>query len=111
MNVHQTVPRSDCASFAKCGIHSLAYCRRYGENECGPCESVRRKPRNRVWVNGVERKLCTHCGQVLPLSRFFDRISRHKGKEYHSKASWCRVCQAEAQKVRNRRKSLKTTIQ
>lgn len=66
MNIHQTVPRSDCTSFAKCGKHSLAYCRRYGASECGPCEIVRRKPRNRVVVDGVERKLCTRCGRALP---------------------------------------------
>ena len=38
MNIHQTVPRSDCTSFAKCGKHSLAYCRKYGASECGLCE-------------------------------------------------------------------------
>jgi len=65
MNIHQIVPRSDCTSFAKCGKHSLAYCRRYGASECGPCEIVRRKPRNRVVVDGVERKLCTRCGRAL----------------------------------------------
>lgn len=52
MNIHQTVPRSDCTSFAKCGKHSLAYCRKYGVSECGLCEIVKRKPRNRVMVDG-----------------------------------------------------------
>jgi hypothetical protein len=52
MNIHQTVPRSDCTSFAKCDKYSLAYCRKYGASECGPCEIVKRKPRNRVMVDG-----------------------------------------------------------
>ena len=82
MNIHQTVPRSDCTSFAKCGKHSLAYCRRYGASECGPCEIVRRKPRNWVVVDGVERKLCTRCGRALPLSRFFDRTARRNIRKY-----------------------------
>lgn len=107
MNIHQTIPRSDCTSFAKCGNHSLAYCRRYGASECGPCEIVRRKPRNRVVVDGVERKLCTHCGRALPLSRFFDRTARRNGKEYHLKASWCKMCMAEVQSERNRKNNKK----
>ena len=101
MNIHQTVPRSDCAAFAKCGKYSLAYCRRYGAIECGSCEIVKRKPRNRVMVDGVEHKLCTRCGRVLPLFRFFDRIARHNGKEYHLKASWCKMCMSEVRSVRN----------
>ena len=107
MNIHQIVPRSDCTSFAKCGKHSLAYCRRYGASECGPCEIVRRKPRNRVVVDGVERKLCPRCGRALPLSRFFDRIARRNGKEYHLKASWCKMCMAEVQSERNRKNNKK----
>ena len=101
MNVHQTVPRSDCTTFAKCGKRSLAYCRRYGTIECGPCEIVKRKPRNRVIVDGVECKLCTRCGRVLPLFRFFDRIAHHNGKEYHLKTSWCKMCMSEVQNERN----------
>lgn len=106
MNIHQIVPRSDCTSFAKCGKHSLAYCRRYGASECGPCEIVRRNPRNRVVVDGVERKLCTRCGRALPLSRFFDRTARRNGKEYHLKASWCKMCMAEVQNERNRKRKM-----
>lgn len=54
MNIHQTVPRYDCTSFAKCGKHSFAYCRKYGASECGPCEIVRGKPRNRVVFDGKD---------------------------------------------------------
>lgn len=104
MNIHQTIPRSDCTTFAKCGKHSLAYCRRYGASECDPCNLIKRKPKNRVIVEGVERKLCTHCRRYLPLSRFFDRIARNNGKEYHLKTSWCKMCMSEAQKERNRSK-------
>lgn len=48
MNIHQTIPRSDCTSFVKCGKHFLAYCRKYSASECGPCEIARRKSRKRV---------------------------------------------------------------
>ncbi|MEB3375599.1 hypothetical protein SFC43_28480 [Bacteroides sp. CR5/BHMF/2] len=66
MNIHQTLPRTDCTHFAKCGERSIAYCRRYGAHECLSCRLVKRKPKNRVIVDGVERKRCTHCGKVLP---------------------------------------------
>ena len=56
MNIHQTLPRTDCTHFAKCGERSIAYCRRYGERECLSCQLVKRKPKNRVIVDGVERK-------------------------------------------------------
>ena len=84
MNIHQTVPRSDCTSFAKCGKHSLAYCRKYGASECGLCEIVKRKPRNRVMVDGVERKVCSRfyysasmTGQSIATERCI--TSRHHG--------------------------------
>ena len=85
MNIHQTLPRTDCTHFAKCGERSIAYCRRYGERECLSCQLVKRKPKNRVIVDGVERKRCTHCGKVLPLHRFYDRIVVRNGKSYHLK--------------------------
>ena len=54
MNIHQTSPRPDCIHFAKCGERSIAYCRRYGAHECLSCRLVKRKPKNRVIVDGVE---------------------------------------------------------
>lgn len=106
MNIHQTIPRSDCTTFAKCGKHSLAYCRRYGTSECGHCEFIKRKPRNRIIVDGIERKLCTHCGKALPLSRFFDRVVHRNGKEYHLKTSWCKMCTSQVQNTRNKQKKI-----
>ena len=106
MNIHQISPRPDCIYFAKCGKRSIAYCRRYGAKECVSCNLVKRKPRNRVIVDGIERKRCTHCGKVLPLHRFYDRIVVRNGKSYHLKTSWCRLCMSGAQCERNRRKSL-----
>ena len=104
MNIHQTVPRSDCTSFAKCGKHSLAYCRKYGASECGPCEIVKRKPRNRVMVDGVERKVCSRCKRLLLLSCFYDRTIYRNGKAYHIKTSWCKMCVSEDNRERNKRK-------
>lgn len=92
MNVHQTIPRSDCVCFAKCGKRSLAYCRRYGALECTSCGLVKRKSKNHVFEDGVEKKLCTHCGRVLPLHRFYDRRVCRGNREYHFKTSWCRQC-------------------
>lgn len=107
MNIHQTVPRSDCTSFAKCGKHSPAYCRKYGAIECGPCEIVKRKPRNRVIVDGVERKACSRCGRLLLLSCFYDRTIYRNGKAYHIKTSWCKMCVSESNRERNKRKENK----
>ena len=104
MNIHQTVPRSDCTSFAKCGKHSLAYCRKYGASECGPCEIVKRKPRNRVMVDGVERKVCSRCKRLLLLSCFYDRTIYRNRKAYHIKTSWCKMCVSEDNMERNKRK-------
>ncbi len=104
MNIHQTLPRTDCTHFAKCGERSIAYCRRYGAHECLSCRLVKRKPKNRVIVDGVERKRCTHCGKVLPLHRFYDRTVFQNGKSYHLKTSWCRLCMSGAQCERNKRK-------
>ena len=101
MNIHQTLPRTDCTHFAKCGERSIAYCRRYGARECISCRLVKRKPKNRVIVDGVERKRCTHCGKVLPLHRFYDRTVFRNGKNYHLKTSWCRLCMSGAQCERN----------
>lgn len=101
MNIHQTLPRTDCTHFAKCGERSIAYCRRYGARECISCRLVKRKPKNRVIVDGVERKRCTHCGKVLPLHRFYDRTAFRNGKNYHLKTSWCRLCMSGAQCERN----------
>ena len=104
MNIHQTFPRSDCTHFAKCGERFIAYCRRYGARECLSCQLVQRKPKNRVIVNGVERKMCTHCGKLLPLHRFYDRTVFRNGKSYHLKTSWCRLCMSGTQCERNARK-------
>ena len=104
MNIHQTSPRPDGTHFAKCGERSIAYCRRYGARECISCRLVKRKPKNRVIVDGVERKRCTHCGKVLPLHRFYDRTVFRNGKSYHLKTSWCRLCMSGAQCERNKRK-------
>ena len=105
MNIHQTSPRPDCTQFAKCGKRSIAYCRRYGEKECISCDLVKRKPRNRVIVDGVELKLCTHCGKTLPLHRFYNRTVYRNGKSYHLKTSWCRICMSDSQRMRNERKA------
>lgn len=110
MNVHQTVPRSDCTSFAKCGKHSLAYCRKYGVSECGSCEIVKRKSRNRVIVDGVERKVCSRCGSLLLLSCFYDRTIHRNGKVYHIKTSWCKMCISEDNRKRNQRKQDKNEL-
>lgn len=104
MNIHQTSPRPDCTHFAKCGKRSIAYCRRYGEKECISCDLVKRKPRNRVIVDGVELKLCTHCGKTLPLHRFYNRTVYRNGKSYHLKTSWRRICMSDSQRMRNERK-------
>ncbi|WP_211458523.1 hypothetical protein [Bacteroides salyersiae] len=104
MNIHQTVPRSNCTSFAKCGKRSLAYCRKYGASECGPCETVKRKPRNRVIVDGKERKTCSRCGNLLLLSCFYDRAIYRNGKVYHIKTSWCKMCISEDNRERNKNK-------
>ena len=111
MNVHQTVPRFDCTSFAKCGKHSLAYCRKYGASECGSCEIVKRKPRNRVIVDGIERKVCSRCGRLLLLSCFYDRTIHRNGKAYHIKTSWCKMCVSEDNRERNKRKENKAQLQ
>lgn len=103
MNIHQTVPRSDCTSFAKCVKHSLAYCRKYGASECGLCEIVKRKPRNRVMVDGVERKVCSRCKRPLLLSCFYDRTIYRNGKVYHIKTSWCKMYVSEDNQKRNKR--------
>lgn len=105
MNIHQTSPRPDCTHFAKCGQHSIAYCRRYGAKECVSCNLVKRKPRNRVIVDGIELKLCTHCKKALPLHRFYDRTVYRNGKSYHLKTSWCRICMSDNQRMRNERRS------
>lgn len=110
MNIHQTLPRADCTHFAKCGERSIAYCRKYGAIECVSCRMVKRKPKNRVIVNGTEKKLCTHCGNLLPLHRFYDRTIVRKSKSYHLKTSWCRICMSGTQRERNKRKAGFTTL-
>lgn len=105
MNIHQTIPRSDCIHFSKCGRYSLSYCRRYGASECGDCGLISRKHKNRITVDGAEKKVCTRCGRILPLSRFYDRTVQRNGKVYHLKASRCKMCMSEVQCERNRRKA------
>ena len=95
---------------AKCGKRSIAYCRRYGSIECVSCDLVKRKPKNRVIVNGIERKLCTHCGKLLPLHRFYDRTIYRNDRTYHLKTSWCRLCMSNTQYERNNRKSTGTDL-
>lgn len=94
MNIHQSSPRTDCIHFAKCGKHSVAFCRRYGAVECHECKLVKRKPNQQVIIKGEERKRCTCCHKILPLHRFYDRIVRHGDKEYKYKSSWCKQCTA-----------------
>lgn len=107
MNIHQILPRSDCAHFAKCGKRSIAYCRRYGAYECAGCCLVKRKPKNRIMIDGVVKKLCTHCGNYLPLHSFYNRTVFRNGKSYHLKTSWCRLCMSEVQRERNGKERIK----
>jgi hypothetical protein len=93
---------------AKCDIHSLSKCRRYkGKlDECKECELVRRKSKT---LNNVEpsRKVCPHCGKELNITMFGIRKVYRKDKEYRCRASWCKICTAEASKQRYREKELK----
>lgn len=68
------------------------------------CEIVKRKPRNRVIVDGVERKVCSRCGSLLLLSCFYDRTIHRNGKAYYIKTSWCKMCVSEDNRERNKRK-------
>lgn len=104
MNIRQTVPRIDCRHFAKCGKKSLAHCRQYRGTapDCLGCTLIRRKPKNRVISDGKELKRCTHCGQWLPLYRFYERKIVRGEKIYYSLFSECKFCLSKA--VINKRK-------
>ena len=65
-DIHQTSSRPDCTHFAKYRKRSICYKRMYIS-----CDLVKRKPRNRVIVDRLELKLCTHCEKTLPLHRFY----------------------------------------
>lgn len=102
--------KTNVRQMAKCGLHSLGYCRRYGSSICGSCKLVKRKPKLQVIEDGVEKKLCPHCGKVLPLHRFYDRIIHNGDKVYRSKTSWCRMCMSAAVMERARKKLRKKII-
>lgn len=107
MNTFHQEPRFDCVNFALCGVHSLSKCRKYKGTlkECQGCTLVRRKSKT---LNKVEpnRKVCPHCGQELNITMFGIRKVHHNEKEYECRASWCKICTAEANKKRHRKKVL-----
>lgn len=108
MNTFHQEPRFDCTNMAKCGIHSLSKCRKYKGKleECKECTLVKRKSKT---LNNVEpnRKVCPHCGRELNITMFGIRKVYRKDKEYRCRASWCKICTAEASKQRYRDKVLK----
>ena len=91
-------------NFAPCGIHSLSKCRKYKGRlpECIGCNLVRRKSKT---LNHVEpnRKVCPHCGNELNITMFGLRKIHRNGKEYVCRASWCKLCTADAARARARR--------
>lgn len=105
MNTFHQEPRFDCVNFAPCGIHSLSKCRKYKGKlkECQDCTLVKRKSKT---LNNVEptRKVCPHCGRELNITMFGIRKVYRKDKEYICRASWCKICTAEASKQRYRDK-------
>lgn len=103
MSTIHFIPRPGCTHFAKCGSYSLGFCRRHGSSECPNCNIVKRKPKNRVLVNGEERKLCTHCKREFPLHRFYERTVVRKGKVYNYLSSHCRYCLSAANNDRQRK--------
>lgn len=107
MNVFHQEPRFDCINIAKCGIHSLSKCRKYKGKlkECVTCTLVKRKSKtlNRVEPN---RKVCPHCGKELNITMFGIRKIHREDKTYICRASWCKICTAEANKKRYRNKVL-----
>lgn len=108
MNVYHLYPRTDCKIYAKCGVKSLSHCRRCWERdeECKTCTLIRRKSGNRMRDNlGREMKKCTRCGNYFYPNRFYKRVVVRKGKEYHLLTSWCRMCTAEVNNERAKRKN------
>lgn len=107
MNTFHQEPRFDCTNMAKCGIHSLSKCRRYKGtlDECKDCTLVQRKSKT---LNNVEpeRKVCPHCGRELNITMFGIRKVYRNDKEYRCRASWCKICTAEASRNRHRNKVL-----
>ena len=108
MNTFHQEPRFDCVNFAPCGIHSLSKCRKYKGKleECQDCTLVKRKSKT---LNNTEpnKKICPHCGKELNITMFGIRKVYRKDKEYRCRASWCKICTAEASKQRYRDKVLK----
>ena len=107
MNTFHQEPRFDCNNMAKCGIHSLSKCRKYKGKlkECKDCTLVKRKSKT---LNNVEpnRKVCPHCGKELNITMFGIRKIHREDKTYICRASWCKICTAEANKKRYRNKVL-----
>ena len=107
MNTFHQEPRIDCVNFAPCVIHSLSKCRKYKGKleECKECTLVKRKSKT---LNNTEstRKVCPHCGRELNITMFGIRKVYRKDKEYRCRASWCKICTAEASKQRYRDKVL-----
>lgn len=54
---------------------------------------------------GREMKKCTRCGNYFYPNRFYKRVVVRKGKEYHLLTSWCRMCTAEVNNERAKRKN------
>ena len=108
MNTFHQEPRFDCVNFAPCGFHSLSKCRKYKGKleECKGCTLVKRKSKT---LNNTEstRKVCPHCGRELNITMFGIRKVYRKDIEYKCRASWCKICTAEASKQRYRDKVLK----
>lgn len=71
--------------------------------ECGTCNLIRRKPKCQVVEDGIEKKLCPHCGKVLPLHRFYDRTVHRGAREYRFKTSWCKMCMSAKASQRGKR--------
>lgn len=107
MNTFHQEPRFDCVNLALCGIHSLSKCRKYKGKlkECLGCTLVKRKSKT---LNHVEpnKKVCPHCGKELNITMFgFRKIHRNE-KEYLYRAAWCKLCTADENKKRHRKKTL-----
>ena len=59
---------------------------------------------NNELAKGVKK--CPHCGKELNITMFGIRKVYRKDKEYRCRASWCKICTAEASKQRYRNKVL-----
>lgn len=89
MNITRAKHRKDCKKFAKCGKYTQCFCeKRRDAPECAVC--LRIKVNRIIEVDGVKKKYCTACGQLLPLHRY--RTIHLKGRD--SLNSKCRMCEA-----------------